>query len=94
VILIPFGSGEYLCGISEKSGGGKTAMKINCISCGHTLELDDAYDDFGGLVKCYVCGGLLEIKTAEGKIQSVNLAELPQRIIRHPARVLNGLEVS
>jgi len=51
-------------------------MKINCISCGHSLWLDDAYDDFFGMVKCFVCGSLLELKTVEGKIQSVNLTAL------------------
>ena len=48
-------------------------MKINCISCGHNISLDAAYDDFTGLVKCYVCGALLEIKTADGHLQSVGL---------------------
>jgi len=52
-------------------------MKINCISCGHNLSLDDAYGDFSGLVRCYVCGSLLEIKTKDGKLQSVNLAQMP-----------------
>ncbi len=49
-------------------------MKVNCISCGHSISLDEAYDDFSGYVKCYVCGGMLEIKTADGKLSSVNLA--------------------
>jgi hypothetical protein len=48
-------------------------MKIICISCGHSLELDEAYDDFAGLIKCYVCGALLEIKMSEGKLQTLNL---------------------
>jgi len=48
-------------------------MKINCISCGHNMMLDDAYDDFEGLIKCYVCGALLQIKNSDGKIKSVNL---------------------
>jgi len=54
-------------------------MKINCISCGHTLSLDEAYDDFDGLVKCYVCGGLLEIKTCQGKIYSVTMGRRQER---------------
>lgn len=49
-------------------------MKIICISCGHGLALDEAYDDFGGLIKCYVCGALLEIRTAAGKLQGLNIA--------------------
>jgi len=54
-------------------------MKINCINCGHNFSLDDAYDDFSGLVKCYVCGGMLELKASDGKIQSVCPAVLPHR---------------
>lgn len=54
-------------------------MKIICISCGHTLPLDEAYDDFTGLIKCYVCGALLEIKAAAGKLQSVNMPGLTCR---------------
>ncbi|AFM27562.1 hypothetical protein [Desulfomonile tiedjei] len=51
-------------------------MKINCISCGHNLFVDDAYDDFEGLFKCYICGALLKVKTADGKIKSVSPVEL------------------
>lgn len=51
-------------------------MKIICISCGHSLPLDEAYDDYGGLIKCYVCGALLEIKTLEGKLQALSLPSL------------------
>jgi hypothetical protein len=46
-------------------------MKINCIACGHKIDLDDAYDDYEGQVKCYACNALLEIKTEEGKVRSV-----------------------
>ena len=38
------------------------------------MELDDAYDDFEGLVRCYVCGSLLEIKTVEAKLKSIKTA--------------------
>ncbi len=54
-------------------------MKINCVSCGHNMMLDDAYDDFEGLVKCYVCGALLHVKTCDGKIKSVNFTGTPHR---------------
>jgi len=46
-------------------------MKINCVSCGHKVELDDAYSDYQGLVKCFTCGALLEVQTREGNIKSV-----------------------
>lgn len=44
-------------------------MKINCLSCGHKIDLDEAYDHFEGLVKCFVCGALLEIRTEVGSLK-------------------------
>ena len=46
-------------------------MKINCLSCGHKVDLDDVYDDYEGLVKCLCCGTMLEIKTDEGRLKRV-----------------------
>ena len=55
-------------------------MKINCLSCGHKVDLDDAYDDYEGAVKCFACGAILNIKTQEGRLKSVNLATaVPRR---------------
>ncbi|MBI3108495.1 MAG: hypothetical protein HYY95_23470 [Candidatus Rokubacteria bacterium] len=49
-------------------------MRINCLSCGHKLDLDDAYGDYAGQVKCLVCGARLEIRTDEGHVKSVAVA--------------------
>jgi hypothetical protein len=49
-------------------------MKLNCLCCGHKIDLDDAYDDYAGQVKCYACSGVLEIRTEEGRIKSIVLA--------------------
>ncbi len=49
-------------------------MKINCVSCGHKMDLDQCYDDFEGQVKCYVCGALLSVKTSEGMVKAVSVA--------------------
>lgn len=46
-------------------------MRINCLSCGHKLDLDDAYGDYAGQVKCLVCGAMLEIRTEEGNVRAV-----------------------
>lgn len=46
-------------------------MKIICLSCGHKVDLGDAYDDYAGQVKCVACGALLEIKTEGGGLRSV-----------------------
>ena len=54
-------------------------MKINCVSCGHKLELDDVYDDFEGQVKCFACTALLEIRTEEGRLKSVRFVKLAPR---------------
>ena len=43
-------------------------MKINCLSCGFKVDLDDTYDDFEGPIKC-ICGALLEIRIDEGAAQ-------------------------
>jgi hypothetical protein len=45
-------------------------MKINCLACGHKVELDDAYDDFEGQVKC-LCRTMLEIRTEDGKLKNI-----------------------
>jgi predicted RNA-binding Zn-ribbon protein involved in translation (DUF1610 family) len=49
-------------------------MRVNCLSCGHKVELDDAYDDFEGPVKC-LCGALLEIRTEEGRLKAIRIAK-------------------
>jgi DNA-directed RNA polymerase subunit N (RpoN/RPB10) len=51
-------------------------MKINCLSCGHTIDLDEAYSDYEGQVKCYACGALLEIKLEESLVKSVKFLKL------------------
>ena len=49
-------------------------MKINCLSCGHNVDLDSAYDEnYEGAVKCYGCDAMLEIKTEEGSLRGVRL---------------------
>jgi len=51
-------------------------MKINCLSCGHNVDLDDAYGDYEGQVKCFACGAILKIKTEGGTLKSVNFVML------------------
>jgi hypothetical protein len=49
-------------------------MILNCISCGHSLDLHGDYDDYEGMVSCYVCGALLLIHTEAGQIKRVTFA--------------------
>ena len=52
-------------------------MTINCLYCGHKVEIGEAYDDYDGQLKCWVCGTLLAIKTTGGKINSMRVATAP-----------------
>jgi DNA-directed RNA polymerase subunit N (RpoN/RPB10) len=52
-------------------------MKVNCLSCGHAVDLRDAYDDYDGQVKCFACGAILSIRTREGQVKWVELAGGP-----------------
>jgi len=48
-------------------------LEINCLACGHKVDIGDAYDDFEGEIKCFVCGGFLHIRTEQGQVKSVKL---------------------
>jgi hypothetical protein len=68
-------------------------MRINCLACGHKVDLDDAYDDYEGPVKCFACRAILEIRTEQGRIKAVKQVN----IVQHPSaeevfeRVLNPM---
>lgn len=49
-------------------------MTINCLNCGHGFDVGEAYDDYQGQVKCWVCGALLELCSQDGAIKSLKLA--------------------
>jgi DNA-directed RNA polymerase subunit N (RpoN/RPB10) len=48
-------------------------IKLNCLSCGHPLELDEAYEDYQGEVRCWGCRAVLEVTLQEGKLRSMKL---------------------
>jgi DNA-directed RNA polymerase subunit N (RpoN/RPB10) len=49
-------------------------MKLNCLSCGHTVNLDDAYGEYNGDIKCFVCGSTLHVVIEHEHVKSVKLA--------------------
>jgi hypothetical protein len=53
---------------------GRIDMKINCLSCGFKVDLDDMYDDFEGPIKC-LCGALLEVRIEEGMLKAIKMEE-------------------
>jgi predicted RNA-binding Zn-ribbon protein involved in translation (DUF1610 family) len=61
-------------------------MRINCLACGHKVELDDAYDDFEGPVKC-LCGAMLTIRTEEGRLKAIQAAKPPSHPAPKPKRL-------
>ena len=61
-------------------------MKINCLSCGFKVDLDDMYDDFEGPIKC-LCGALLEVRIEEGMLKGIKLAEPLPRSVSKPKRM-------
>ncbi len=48
-------------------------MKINCLSCGHKMDLDEAYSDYDGQIKCFICAAVLTVRTEEGRLKSVRI---------------------
>ena len=51
-------------------------MKINCLSCGHNIDLEDeTYGDYEGAIKCYACSAILEVKLSGERVKSVKLHE-------------------
>ncbi len=69
-------------------------MRINCLACGYKVDLDDAYDDYEGPVKCFACRAILQIRTEQGSIKAVKQVN----IVQHPSpeevfeRVLNPMK--
>ncbi len=64
-------------------------MKINCLSCGFKVDLDDTYDDFEGPIKC-LCGALLEIRTEEGMLKAIKMGEPLSRTVLRTRRMEGG----
>jgi DNA-directed RNA polymerase subunit N (RpoN/RPB10) len=60
-------------------------MKINCLSCGHKVDLDDVYDDYQGPVRCLTCTAMLEIKTEEGQLRSVQWVTASPSLLKEKA---------
>ena len=65
-------------------------MKIICLSCGHKVDLGDAYDDYAGQIKCSTCGAILELKTEAGSVKAVAMTR--ERPFEAPAAVARAHE--
>ena len=56
-------------------------MNVNCLSCGHSLDLREAYDDYQGQIRCFICGSLLTIHAEDGRVKSVELTQDRRRAV-------------
>ncbi len=54
-------------------------MKINCISCGFNINLDETYDDYEGGIKCFTCQAILEIRIDDGRLKSLKFVKYQER---------------
>ena len=53
--------------------GGRT-MRMACIVCSKEVNLDHVvFENYNGPVKCFSCGSLMEVKTAQGAVDTVAL---------------------
>jgi ribosomal protein S27E len=62
-------------GLRETLYGGLGVMRINCLGCGHMLDIGDNYDEFDGSVKCNICGAILDFRSEGGNIKTVKLVD-------------------
>ena len=46
-------------------------IKLSCLACGHSMDLGDAYQDYEGEVRCWVCHAVLEVTLHEGQLRSM-----------------------
>ena len=69
-------------------------MKVNCLSCGHKVDLDDVYNDYKGQVKCFACRSLLEIKTHQGQLKAINVVNGASAPAVENVQGFKGLEVN
>ncbi len=50
----------------------RSELRLNCISCGHSVSLDEnVYVDYDGPIKCNACSAILSVKMEDGKLKSM-----------------------
>ena len=53
-------------------------MKVSCIACNGEVNLDHSiFDTYEGPVKCFSCGTMMVVKTAEGLVAHIALPRGP-----------------
>jgi hypothetical protein len=57
----------------EVTGGKSMKVKLICPACGHPIELNEAYEDYQGEVRCWGCRAVLEVKLRGVQLQTMKL---------------------
>ena len=76
------------------------SIKVNCLACGHPMELSDAYENYEGEVRCWGCRAMIEVTLHEGSLQKMRLVlgeQLPPEHIHSEAQaapLVPGIRVS
>lgn len=48
-------------------------MRVECIFCGHELNLDHrVFEDYSGPVKCFSCSAMMEIRCTRGGVHLIS----------------------
>ena len=47
------------------------SIKVNCLACGHVMDLSDAYDDYEGEVRCWGCRAVIGVTVQAGKLKAM-----------------------
>lgn len=55
----------------KRKGSSAMRIRLNCLACGHSMDLGDAYEDYAGEVKCWGCQAVLEVTLQEGKLKAM-----------------------
>ncbi|HUU01258.1 MAG TPA: hypothetical protein VM425_07470 [Myxococcota bacterium] len=56
-------------------------IRLNCLECGHPMDLGDAYEDYQGEVRCWGCRTVLDVTLQEGRLKAMRkscAAETPR----------------
>ena len=46
-------------------------IRLRCLTCGHQVDLADTYEEYDGLIRCWTCGGLLDVSIREGRLRAM-----------------------
>jgi len=52
-------------------------IRLCCLTCGHPMDLGEAYEDYAGEIRCWACRTVLEVTLQEGKLKAMKRGGAP-----------------